>query len=300
MKIGIASTSLLALPSLNLLIEKGYTVSTLFTKKGKPKGRGKEVSDNEISEMAKDVGLSIVAAEDDSQIAETIHRDQLDLVIAISFGKILKKEALIAPTYGWLNLHFSKLPQFRGAAPVQRAILAGQTKSGLTVFKLNEGMDTGPIYRQCDFDLKDLNATEALKEMSHLGSTLVLEAIAMIESGKEPMPQVGLISEAKKIEKNDLRIVWNGENNQALRQIRAFADSPGAWTEFRGKKIKILKAEAGSTSGIAGEILNLEPFTVGTGEGSVVILDVQPESSRRMLVVDWLRGARVAKGESFR
>lgn len=300
LNIGIASTSLLAAPTLDLLIDNGYSVSTLFTKEGKPKGRGRDLSENEITGLARKVGLRIETAENSSEIAKIIERDQIQLAIAISYGKLLKREALIAPKFGWLNLHFSKLPQFRGAAPVQRAILSGVTNSGITVFKLDEGMDTGPIYRQADFDLASLNATEALRQMSILGASLVLETLNMIKGGEEPTPQRGSFSIAPKIEKEELRIYWNKENSLIINQIRAFADTPGAWVEIRGKKLKILRAKEFSLNGMPGECLNIEPLIVGTDAGSIEIIEVQPESGKKMKSSDWIRGARIEKGEFFR
>ncbi len=299
LKIAIASTSMLAKPTLDLLCQNGGSISTLFTKRGKPRGRGRDVLENEISVLARESGLAIENAETSADIAEVISRDGIELVIAISYGKLLKKEALVAPTYGWLNLHFSKLPKFRGAAPVQRAILSGENITGITVFKLDEGMDTGPIYLQTDFDLESLNAAQALNEMSVLGASLILETLKMIKQGKAPTPQSGTASLAPKIEKNELRIKWTDESKTINRQIRAFADAPGAWAEFRGKKLKILQARENTSSGLPGECLNVEPLIIGTGKGSIEVIEVQAESSKRMTSTDWIRGARIDKGDIF-
>jgi methionyl-tRNA formyltransferase len=299
LKIAIASTSMLAKPTLDLLGQNGGSISTLFTKGGKPRGRGRDVLENEISVLARESGLAIENAETSADIAEVISRDGIELVIAISYGKLLKKEALVAPTYGWLNLHFSKLPKFRGAAPVQRAILSGENITGITVFKLDEGMDTGPIYLQTDFDLESLNAAQALNEMSVLGASLILETLKMIKQGKAPTPQSGTASLAPKIEKNELRIKWTDESKTINRQIRAFSDAPGAWAEFRGKKLKILQARENTSSGLPGECLNVEPLIIGTGKGSIEVIEVQAESSKRMTSTDWIRGARIDKGDIF-
>ena len=299
MKIAIASTSILAKPTLDLLGQNGGNISKLFTKGGKPRGRGRDVLENEISFLARESGIAIENAETSSDIAEVIRRDGIELVIAISYGKLLKKEALIAPTYGWLNLHFSKLPKFRGAAPVQRAILSGENITGITVFKLDEGMDTGPIYLQTDFNLGSLNAGQALNEMSILGASLIMETLKMIRQGKAPTPQSGVPSLAPKIEKSELRIKWTDESKTINRQIRAFADAPGAWAEFRGKKLKILQARENNSSGLPGECLNVEPLIIGSGNGAIEVMKVQAESSKRMTSTDWIRGARIIKGDIF-
>ena len=209
MKLAIASTSLLALPTFNQLQENGHEISILFSKPGKARGRGKVNSDNEITSILRERNLHVELTESDSDIANTIISAKIELVIAISYGKLIKRAALAAPKYGWLNLHFSKLPQYRGAAPVQRAILDGNYDSGITVFQLDEGMDTGPIYTQTDFSLHQKNATDALAEMSSAGSHLVQAAIEMIQSGIEPSAQLGSSSQAPKVDKAELRIDWS-------------------------------------------------------------------------------------------
>ena len=299
LKIALASTSILSKPTLDLLVKNGHDISKLFTKRSKPRGRGRDVLENEISVLARESGLAIENAETSSDIADVISQDGIELVIAISYGKLLRKEALVAPTYGWLNLHFSKLPKFRGAAPVQRAILSGENMTGLTVFKLDEGMDTGPIYLQTDFNLESLNAGQALNEMSVLGASLIMNTLKMIKQGKVPTPQSGASSLAPKIEKNELRIKWSDDSKTINKQIRAFADVPGAWAEFRGKKLKILQSRENNSSGLPGECLNVEPLIIGTGNRAIEVVEVQAESSKRMKSVDWIRGARVSKGDTF-
>ena len=299
LKIALASTSILSKPTLDLLVKNGHDISKLFTKRSKPRGRGRDVLENEISVLARESGLAIENAETSSDIADVISQDGIELVIAISYGKLLRKEALVAPTYGWLNLHFSKLPKFRGAAPVQRAILSGENMTGLTVFKLDEGMDTGPIYLQTDFNLESLNAGQALNEMSVLGASLIMNTLKMIKQGKVPTPQSGASSLAPKIEKNELRIKWSDDSKTINRQIRAFADLPGAWAEFRGRKLKILQSRENNSSGLPGECLNVEPLIIGTGNRAIEVVEVQAESSKRMKSVDWIRGARVSKGDTF-
>lgn len=299
MKLAIASTSLLALPTFNQLQEKGHEISILFSKPGKARGRGKVTSDNELTSMLRERNLQVELTESDSDISNIIVSEKIELVVAISYGKLLRRVALAAPKYGWLNLHFSKLPQYRGAAPVQRAILDGNYDSGITVFKLDEGMDTGPIYTQKDFSLHQKNATDALAEMSSVGSLLVQEAIEMIQSGLEPSVQLGSSSQAPKVDKAELRIDWLRQSDFPLRQIRAFGDSPGAWSEFDGKRIKILDARSSEAVGEPGVILNIEPLIVGLGAGSIEIMEVQVESSRRMLASEWSRGARIQVGNRF-
>lgn len=300
MKLAIASTSLLALPTFNQLQENGHEVSILFSKPGKARGRGKVNSYNEITSMLRERNLHVELTESDSDITNTIISAKIELVVAISYGKLIKRAALAAPKYGWLNLHFSKLPQYRGAAPVQRAILDGNYDSGITVFKLDEGMDTGPIYTQSDFSLHQKNATDALAEMSSAGSHLVQAAIEMIQSGIEPSAQLGSSSQAPKVDKAELRIDWSRQSDFPLRQIRAFGDSPGAWSELDGKKIKILDARLSKAVGEPGVILNIEPLIVGLGSGSIEIMEVQAESSRRMLAREWSRGARIQVGNRFK
>ena len=299
MKLAIASTSLLALPTFNYLQRNGHEVPILFSKPGKARGRGKVASDNEITSILKQQHLQVELTESDGDISKLIVSAGIELVIAISYGKLIKRTALAAPKHGWLNLHFSKLPQYRGAAPVQRAILDGNYDSGITVFQLDEGMDTGPIYAQTDFSLHEKYATEALDEMSSAGALLIQEALEMIQSGIEPSAQIGLSTPAAKVDKAELRIDWYRPGDFALRQIRAFGDYPGAWSDLDGRKIKILKARPSKEMGEPGVILNIEPLIVGLGSGSIEILELQSESSKRMLASEWSRGARVQVGNRF-
>lgn len=157
----------------------------------------------------------------------------------ISYGSLIDKTLLDVPRFGWVNLHFSLLPAYRGAAPVQRAILAGEKTSGITFFKLDEGMDSGPIYLQRQFDISNGSSEEILAGMCALGASEIKKVLELIETGIPPQSQTGSPSFAKKISKDECRIDWSLTSELIQRKIRAFYPKPGAWTMLEGKRFTI-------------------------------------------------------------
>lgn len=216
---------------------------------------------------------------------------------------IVKEEILDIPKYGFLNLHFSLLPKWRGAAPVQRAIEAGDQVTGVTVFKLDKGMDTGPIYRQKEIAMPRHATTESLlQDLSVVGAPVVLDAISAIESNEVPVNQsaVGL-SRAEKLSKDEGRIDWQDPSLKIERKVRAFYPAPGAWTTFRDEPIKIESAQASEAKpGQPGEILlDGKDLFIATSEGCLQIFTVKPAGKTSMDAASWMNGARIEQHERF-
>lgn len=299
MKILLASTSRLALPTLALLTKNNHQILGILTKPEKLAGRGLESKAQElVSEVEGSFPIFTISSQE--ELAETLRQVQPDLVIAISFGMLVKKESLTLPKHGWINLHFSLLPKFRGAAPVQHAILAGADLSGVTVFALDEGLDTGPVYTKRDLSIAGMSSGLALEVMAKLGSAAVLEAVELISKDIEPIAQTGEPSLAPKISNEELRIFFDSKAEQIERQIRAFAPKPGAWCIFRGNRVKFLAAEiAQSSSGETGEVLNTSPLVVGVKDGALLIKLLQEAGKKVMASDEWARGARLKVGEKF-
>jgi len=229
------------------------------------------------------------------ELAEILQKTQVELVITLAYGRLIKTNELRIPKYGWLNVHFSLLPRWRGAAPVQRAIAAGDEQSGVTVFQLDQGLDTGPIYSTLSYPLNDRSRSdEVLKELSALCIQPVNQALIMIAAGEHAttQPSEG-VTLAPKILKSEGRIDWNRDSKMLDRQIRAFQPWPGAYTSVNGTRIEIIEARVSGVDGVAGEIISLNPLLVGTGSGSLEIISVKPENKREMSSSDWLRGARI-------
>ena len=299
MKILLASTSRLALPTLELLAQSDQQIIGVLTKPDRPSGRGLE---SRAQELIADIDGSyqIFRVSNQAELAEALRRTKPDLVIAISFGMLIKPESLSIPKHGWINLHFSLLPKFRGAAPVQRAILAGEKSSGVTVFALDEGMDTGPIYTTREISIAGMSAGSALESMAKIGSAAVVEAVELISRDLEPSAQIGEPTLAPKISNSELQISFTRKVEEIERQIRAFAPKPGAWTTFRGNRVKFLAAEIIPTAtGDAGEVLSTSPLLVAGRDFALMIHSLQEAGKRIMTSEEWVRGARIQVGEKF-
>ena len=229
------------------------------------------------------------------ELADILQKTQAELVITLAYGRLIKTNELQIPKHGWLNVHFSLLPRWRGAAPVQRAIATGDEQSGVTVFKLEQGLDAGPIYSTLSYPLNERSRSdEVLKDLSSLCIQPVNQALIMIAAGEPPTTQESDgVTLAPKILKSEGRIDWNRDSKMLDRQIRAFQPWPGAYTSFNGTRIEIIEARVSEAHGVAGEVLSINPLLVGTGSGSLEIIRVKPENKREMSSSDWLRGARI-------
>ena len=299
MRVLFASTSEIAIPSIRSLQNAGYEVIGLITKTDRPKGRGQASKPQQIA-LELEGSLPIFKVADHESLARTLTELRPDLVIAISFGMLVKTDSLLIPQYGWINLHFSLLPKYRGAAPVQRAILAGDQESGVTIFKLDEGMDTGPIYASKSLSIAGKSYGDVLDEMSRLGGDLLLSVIDQISRGVNPTPQQGQATLARKISSDETRIDFSTSAAYIERQIRAFAPKPGAWCFFRGNRIKILAATVSPESaGNMGEVVGVSPLTVKSDAGSLIIETVQESGKRLMDSSEWARGSRIEIGAKF-
>lgn len=301
MQIAVAATPEVAIPTLEALRLSKYDLVSVITQPDRPAGRGLALKETPVAIWAKSHGISVIKPIDQAELKLAVA--DIDLVITIGFGVIIKEEILKVPTHGFINLHFSLLPKWRGAAPVQRAIEAGDQVSGVTVFKLDKGMDTGPIYRQKEIAIPHLATTDSLlQELAKLGAPVVLDAISAIESNEVPVIQSeDGASLAEKLSKEEARIDWNVPAVKIERKIRAFYPAPGAWTTFRDEVIKIESAYTGKARvGRRGEIfLEGKDLFVVTAEASLQILKVKPAGKASMDAASWINGARIEQQERF-
>ncbi|MFZ9205724.1 MAG: methionyl-tRNA formyltransferase, partial [Candidatus Nanopelagicaceae bacterium] len=258
-------------------------------------GRGQSVSSNDFASYCQEIGVTCYKPSTNEELADILQKTQAELVITLAYGRLIKTSELQIPKHGWLNVHFSLLPRWRGAAPVQRAIAAGDEQSGVTVFKLEQGLDTGPIYSTLSYPLNDRSRSdEVLKDLSSLCIQPVNQALIMIAAGEPATTQESEgVMLAPKILKSEGRIDWNRDSKMLDRQIRAFQPWPGAYTSLNGTRIEIIEAIVSETDGAAGEVISVNPLLVGTGSGSLEIIRVKPENKREMSSSDWLRGARI-------
>ena len=301
MQIAVAATPEVALPTLEALLKSDHDLVSVITQPDRPAGRGLALRQSPVAIWAKDRGISVSKPNDQAELKLAV--SDVDLVITIGFGVIIKEEILNLPKHGFINLHFSLLPKWRGAAPVQRAIEAGDQITGVTVFQLDKGMDTGPIYRQKEIAMPHKATTDSLlQDLALIGAPVVLDAIGAIEANELPVIQSAVgASRAEKLSKDEARINWTDPAKQIERKIRAFNPSPGAWTTFRDEVIKIESANTGeSRQGLTGEILlEAKDLFVVTAEGSLQILRVKPAGKASMDAISWINGARIEQHERF-
>jgi methionyl-tRNA formyltransferase len=295
MKILVASSSPLAKDLLNHIKNSDHQLLGGISSPDRASGRGQSVSSNDFASYCQEIGVTCYKPSTNKELADILQKTQVELVITLAYGRLIKTSELQIPKHGWLNVHFSLLPRWRGAAPVQRAIAAGDEQSGVTVFKLEEGLDTGPIYSTLSYPLNDRSRSdEVLKDLSSLCIQPVNQALIMIAAGEPATTQESEgVTLAPKILKSEGRIDWNRESKILDRQIRAFQPWPGAYTSLNGTRIEIIEARVSETAGAAGEVISINPLLVGTGSGSLEIIRVKPENKREMSSSDWLRGARI-------
>ncbi len=300
MRICVAATPKVALPTLDFLLQSQHELVSVITQPDRPAGRGQKSRESEVSEWARDNGVACVKPLGSNETLRAVINS--DLLLTIGYGVILPKEIFSSPTYGSINLHFSLLPRWRGAAPVQRAIEAGDAVSGVTVFKLDEGMDTGPIYVEKRFALDaDITSDELLSELAELGVEAVAETLQLIEDGVRPRAQSedGAIR-AMKISKEDSKIDWSQSATAISQKIRAFTSNPGAWTHFRESTIKIFSPSVANFELAPGEIsFRGKKLYVGTSTFALEIGQVQPSGKSLMPANSWVNGVRLVSGERF-
>lgn len=300
MRIVIAATPEVAIPSLDAIRESEHELISVITPPDRPAGRGLTLTESPVSQWARNKNVPTHKPERDADLRPFI--SGVDLLITIGYGVILAQDVFNTPKFGSLNLHFSLLPRWRGAAPVQRAIEAGDSVSGVTVFALDEGMDTGPIYTQMRFALdSDINSDELLKELADLGAQALLQSLSEIEAGKKPTAQNNTeATRALKLSKEEGRIDWNSPADVISRKVRAFTSTPGAWTKFRGTHVKIDSPIVAELEIKPGEIQFVDKkLFVGTTTHALEIGYVTPQGRSRMIAPQWANGARITAGEIF-
>lgn len=300
MRIGVAATPEVAIPTLNWLLNSEHSLALVITQPDKPAGRGRLLQQSDVAEWAEQHGIKIVKPISPQELIGNI--EDLDLVLTIGYGVLLPEDVLRLPKHGFLNLHFSLLPQYRGAAPAQRALLNGEEKTGVTVFELDKGMDTGPIYSQNTLTIQESwRSKELLEELAQLGITTVSQAFEMILSDKKPTAQSGESSIAPKISKSEAKVDFNEDSNRIINLIRAFTYEPGAWTIWKGEPFKVTSAKISQTRlsppGVI--VCSKGSVLVGTNDSAIELITVIPAGKKEMKAIDWARGARLIEGDVF-
>lgn len=305
MRIVFAGSPSIALPTLEHLLESGHEVVGVLSRPDAPRGRGQKLLPSPVSHFAQEHDLLLFTPKTlkkNAEAAAFLQDLKPDLGVVVAFGAILPPEILKIPRHGWINVHFSLLPRWRGAAPVQRALEAGDESIGVTVFSLEPTLDTGPIYATTPFDIPAFfSAGELLEKLSTLATGPVEEALVKIASGLAPTPQSETgVTYAPPLTVQQGRIDWTRDADAINAHIKAFTPSPGAWTTCAKERLKIGVLQQNPVAAPSnghlhpGEVfLTRHEVWVGTGTEPVCLSTVSPAGKKRMAAEAWARGVRL-------
>lgn len=300
MRIAFAGTPDAAVPTLEGLVDAGHEIVAVITREDAPVGRKRRLAPSAVGARAEALGLPIIKA---NKIDETVMTQVLELEpelgVVVAYGGLIREPLLNGPTHGWINLHFSLLPRWRGAAPVQRAVMAGDVTTGIAVFQLEAGLDTGPTFVNREVVVGvDETAGELLARLALEGVSDVLSTITAIGDGSAvATPQAGEPTHAAKLETADGVIDWHKDAADLHAQIRGVTPDPGASTSWQGERFKIHRVSLTSADGLAPGRVEFRDrkALVGCGTGSLELIEVQPAAKRAMAAADWLRGVQDAE-----
>ncbi len=292
---------------LKKLIDEGCDVAAVVTGEDKPRGRGKVMTPTAVKALANECGIAVYTPKTlrDEEFSKILKDINPELIIVVAYGKILPPEVINYPKYGCMNVHVSLLPKYRGAAPMQRAIMDGEKKTGVTIMYMDEGLDTGDIIEQAEFPINSDDDFEAIHDRSAaVGAELLLRVIRNVGKGqitRTPQDE-SLASYAKKIEKSDAKIDLSESAERLDPIIRGLTPIPGAFVYHGGKMLKISRAVKCEGCGKIGEVIDTVgvgdgSITVACGEGALKITELIPEGKGRMTAGDFVRGRKIQKGD---
>ncbi|HMI41428.1 MAG TPA: methionyl-tRNA formyltransferase [Sphingomicrobium sp.] len=297
MRIIFMGTPEFAVPTLNALVDAGHDVAAVYCQPPRPAGRGKALRASPVQERTEELGLevrhpvSLKGADEQAAFAAL----EADIAIVAAYGLILPRAILDGTMLGCINVHASLLPRWRGAAPVQRAILAGDKQTGVTIMQMDAGLDTGPMLLKRVVPTDEKNAAQLTEDLAELGASMMAEVLEDLPSFEPiPQPEEG-VTYAAKVSKEEARLDFALPASIVKRQVRAFAPRPGAWFEFAGERVKLLDARAGDTGGRPGEVLD-DCLNIACGEGSIGPLKVQRAGRAPMAPDELLHGFPIPAG----
>ncbi len=306
MKLVFAGTPEVAVPALDALLASGrHEVAAVVTRPDAPAGRGRRLVASPVAQRAEEEGIEILRPSHprDEDFLARLREIAPDCCPVVAYGALLPQKALDIPAHGWVNLHFSLLPAWRGAAPVQHALMAGDEVTGASTFQIERGLDSGPVYGVVTEEIRPTDTSgDLLTRLAFAGAGLLAATMDGIEDGTlkaVPQPAEG-ISLAPKIEVEDAHVDFAAPALRVDRVIRGCTPAPGAWTVFRGERLKLIQAApVPDRAGLApGELAaGKNNVYAGTGSYAVELLWVQPQGKKPMKAADWARGVRIAPGE---
>ena len=300
LKIVFMGTPGFSIPTLKALIKNKFNILSVYTQSPKKSKRGQKINVSPIEEFSKNNKLNLrnptnLNSDEELKIFKGL---SADLVIVVAYGQIIPKNFLNESKFGFINIHASLLPKWRGAAPIQRAIMSGDTKIGVSIMKIEEKLDSGPVLSVKELDLNQtVTYGEIEKKLSVIGADALIESLKEIKNGKAKfIDQVhSEATYANKIEKTETKINWSLDVNKVIRHIHGLSPNPGAWFEYENERFKVLRAKKSSGIGKPGSILD-ENLTIACKSDSVRILEIQRQGKNKQTSKDFLLGKKISKG----
>ena len=291
-----------SVPVLDALVEAGHVIAAVYCQPPRPAGRGKKERPTPVHSRAIELGLDVrhpVSLKGAAEQAEFATLNA-DAAVVVAYGLILPQAILDAPKYGCLNIHASLLPRWRGAAPIHRAIMSGDSESGVCIMQMEAGLDTGPVLLREATAIGEEETTAQLHDrLSAMGAALVVDALSRLaDLTADPQPEAG-VTYATKIDKSEARIDWSETAEEVDRKIRGLSPFPGAWCEFDGERLKLLSSRLSAGKGTAGEVLD-DTLTIACGTGAIEVLTLQRAGKGAQPRDVFLRGMDIPKGTVLR
>lgn len=310
MKVLFWGTPTFAVPTLRALAEEGHEVVSVVTQPDRPAGRGLELRQSDVKAVALAEGIPVLEPEAPKgpEFLARIRALEPEVSVVVAYGHILRRDVLDVPVHGSINVHASLLPELRGAAPIPWAIARGHAQTGVTVMRMVEAMDAGPILLQEEEPIAEKEtASDLAARLSELGAEALVEALALLSVGQlvERAQDDARATFAPKVSRNDARVPWARSAWEVSNLIRAMDESPGAWSTLRGEPVKLFRpepdghAQSDATPGTVLEADVRSGLTISTSAGTLRVLEVQPPGKRRMGAQDWIRGRGVERGDRF-
>ncbi len=302
-KIAFLGTPSISGQILKSLYQNGFNIEIVYTQPPVASNRGHKLNKSPVHIMAEILNIPVRTPVklDNLEEKKFIKSKNIDLGIVVAYGQILKKDILALPKFGWINIHYSLLPKLRGAAPIQRAIMNNENITGISIMKMDEGLDTGPICNQYPINILDNENSEDLsKRLSNLASEKILENIDNILENRALFKDQdhSQSSYAKKIKKEEGKIIWQEKNKKIIGKINGLYPNPGGWFEFKGERYKIHKAELSVKTGKVGYVLS-DNLEIGCGENSIKIIEIQRQGKKVQKTGEFLLGSQIKKGTNL-
>ena len=299
-KIVFMGTPEFSVPTLDALIKNKFNIVRVYTQPPKKSKRGQKINASPIEEFSKKnkINFRNPISLDSREEFEIFKELSPDLAVVVAYGQIIPKNFLGTTKFGFINIHASLLPKWRGAAPIQRAIMNGDTKTGVSIMRIEEKLDGGPVLSAKELDLDQTTTYgEIEKKLSELGASVLIESLKKIKNGKAKfVDQVhSEATYAKKIDKTETKINWNLDANEVIRHIHGLSSKPGAWFEYENERFKVLRANKSSATGKPGSVLD-EELTIGCKSDSIRILEIQRQGKNKQTTKEFLLGNKIVNG----